>query len=223
MEIPLTPGKRGYRKLPAKRGLIEIRWRHIVHASRALVHVAFRVLPRHYCNSCGTGMVTFSEATHSVPLAPRRAEHPGPIAQAGVSHLLYIYHFKATCRSCRQISLPPPTPGKRDTGCSGIGSPVELRNARRETAARPALCFSSGYIYIISKLLAVHADKSAFPSNPGKRDTGCSGIGSPVKLRNARRETAARPALRFSSGYIYIISKLLAVHADKSAFPSNPS
>lgn len=33
------------------------------------VYVAVRVLPRHYCNSCGTGMVTFSEAAHSVPLA----------------------------------------------------------------------------------------------------------------------------------------------------------
>ena len=41
----------------------------------------------------------------------------------------------------------------------GVHSPRYLRRH----------CFSSGYIYIISKLLAVHADKSAFPRHPRKR------------------------------------------------------
>ena len=74
--------RRGFRKLPAKRELIEIPWRHIVHASRALVYVAVRVLPKHYCNSGGTGMVTFSEAAHSVPLAKVTANPAFFIASA---------------------------------------------------------------------------------------------------------------------------------------------
>src|ERR1035441_8657079 len=177
---------------------------------------------------------------------------------------------------------------------SGIGSPVKLRNARRETAARPALCshpaiyisfqsylpsmpinqpflgtrgrdawflggffpgnhaalrywksgqvekctprngretssmFSSGYICIISKLLAVHADNQPFLGTRG-RDAWFLAVSSLVIMRRFRywksgqvekctprngRETSSM----FSSGYICIISKLLAVHADNQPF-----
>jgi hypothetical protein len=84
-----------------------------------------------------------------------------------------------------------------------------------ETARETSSIFSSA-IYIISKLLVVHADKSALSQQPGEERYRFlavsspvimrrSGIGSPDELRNARRETAARRASMLSSGYMYII------------------
>src|ERR1039457_4208901 len=115
---------------------------------------------------------------------------------------------------------------------SGIGSPVKLRNARRETAARPALCSHPAiYISFQSYLPSMPINEpfvgtrgrdawflgGFFPGNHAALRYWKSGQVEKCTPRNGR-ETSSM----FSSGYIYIISKLLAVHADKSAFPRHP-
>src|ERR1039457_944534 len=101
-----------------------------------------------------------------------------------------------------------------------------------EKRPRDQLYVLIGYIYIISTFLAVHADNQPFLGTRG-RDAWFLAVSSLVIMRRFRywksgqvekctprngRETSSM----FSSGYICIISKLLAVHADKSAFPRHP-
>jgi len=87
-----------------------------------------------------------------------------------------------------------------------LESPVELRNARRGNGRQTRLYVLIPLICNISKVLAVHADKTALPQQP--REERCrflavssliimrrSGIGSPVIEKCTAEETAAGPAM----------------------------
>ena len=120
----------------------------------------------------------------------------------------------------------------------GVHSPRYLRRH----------CFSSGYIYIISKLLAVHADKSAFPRHPRKRCLLLGGFfpGNHAALRywksgrieKCRKIPVSGGGERFPERYfrprkgretcpiarghrsIYLIQKQLAVHLINQLSPA---